>query len=399
MKKALLASAVTVVLILSIFSTPSFATDLSRKTAKTASLINRSIVGTYPVNGKDILNNIVISKPGKISVVNDPGQCGAVVKLITPYAYDVNGSPVTVTNDAPAYFNVGTTVVIWTATDTLGNFDTTTQKITVIDNELPTIQVTNVSVSNDLDKCGAIVNIGTPVTADNCGVVSVTNNAPAFFPVGTTLVTWTVTDKAGYTNTAIQSVTVTDSQKPLIKAPSTITVYVSKSSGSVSNLNLGTPVTSDNCGVQRVSNNAPATFYVGTTYVTWIVTDLSGSTASAVQKVVVKVGSTRKRSNATEPDALISGKTFRETESLPEELKIIVAPNPSAAYFTLRLESKYNTPMMLRVTDALGRLVDARSKLAANTTLQIGHNYRAGSYFAEVIQGPQHRVVQLIKLK
>jgi len=400
MKKALLASAVTLVLFFLLTpSVPSFATDTKGKTATTASSASKPVVGIYPINGEGILNNIVISKPGNIGVVNDPGQCGAVVKLITPYAYDVNGSPVTVTSDAPAYFNVGTTVVIWTATDASGNYDTTTQKVTVIDNELPTIQVTNVSVSNELGKCGAAVNIGTPVTADNCGVVSVTNNAPAFFPTGTTLVTWTVTDKAGYTNTAVQSVTVTDSQKPLIKAPSAITVYVSKSSGSVSGINLGTPVTSDNCGVKSVTNNAPATYYVGTTYVTWTVTDLSGNTASAIQKVVVKVGSTRRKSNATEPDALVSRNTIRETESMPEELKIIVAPNPTSAYFTLKLESKYNTPIMLRVTDALGRVVDAKSKLTANTTLQIGHNYRAGSYFAEVIQGPQRKVLQLIKLK
>lgn len=400
MKKALLASAAAVVLFfLSIFSSPSFAKDFIGKTSKTAFLIVKPTVGVNPANRMSFLNNIIISKVGNIGVVNAPGECGAAVKLITPYAYDVNGSPVTVTSDAPAYFNVGTTVVIWTATDTFGNYDTTTQKVTVIDNELPTIRVADVTVTNELGKCGALVNIGTPVTTDNCGVVSVTNNAPAFFPVGTTLVTWTVIDKAGYTNTAVQSVTVNDSQKPLIKAPSAKTVYVSKSSGSISNIDLGTPVTSDNCGIQSVSNNAPSTYYVGTTYVTWEATDVSGNVSTAVQKVVVKVSSTRRKSNAIEPGVLVSGKSFNEAEPLPEELKIIVAPNPSAAYFTLKLESKYNTPMMLRVTDALGRVVDAKSKLTANTILQIGHNYQAGSYFAEVIQGPQRRVVQLIKLK
>ena len=38
------------------------------------------------------------------------------------------------------------------------------------------------------------VALGTPTTADNCGVSTVTNNAPVQFPVGTTTVIWTVTD-------------------------------------------------------------------------------------------------------------------------------------------------------------------------------------------------------------
>jgi len=47
--------------------------------------------------------------------------------------------------------------------------------------------------------------------------------------------------------------------------------------------------------------------------------------------------------------------------------------------------------------DAGGRVVDAKSKLGANSTLQIGHNYSSGKYFAEVTQGGIRKVVQLIK--
>lgn len=60
------------------------------------------------------------------------------------------------------------------------------------------------------------INLGTPVTADNCTVASVTNNAPASFPLGNTTVTWTVTDAAGNTATANQTVTVTDGTNPTV---------------------------------------------------------------------------------------------------------------------------------------------------------------------------------------
>jgi Bacterial Ig domain/PA14 domain/Secretion system C-terminal sorting domain/HYR domain/Calx-beta domain len=67
------------------------------------------------------------------------------------------------------------------------------------------------------DGCAAAgVNLGTPVTSDNCGVASVTNNAPVNFPVGTTIITWTVTDSSGNTATATQNVVVTDTTKPVI---------------------------------------------------------------------------------------------------------------------------------------------------------------------------------------
>jgi hypothetical protein len=74
-------------------------------------------------------------------------------------------------------------------------------------------------------------------------------------------------------------------------------------------------------------------------------------------------------------------------------------PNPSTTYFTLKLESKYQTPVELRVMDGTGRVVDAKSKLGANSSVQIGHNYSSGTYYAELIQGTQRKVVQLIKAR
>ena len=67
------------------------------------------------------------------------------------------------------------------------------------------------------DGCAASgINLGTPVTAADCGVASLSNNAPLSFPLGTTTVIWTVTDFGGFTATASQSVTVTDTLKPAI---------------------------------------------------------------------------------------------------------------------------------------------------------------------------------------
>ena len=64
---------------------------------------------------------------------------------------------------------------------------------------VPVIQTTH---------CTAAAGLVLGVTAtDDCGVVSLTNNAPAKFPLGTTVVTWTAKDAAGNTTTSTQQVT------------------------------------------------------------------------------------------------------------------------------------------------------------------------------------------------
>ncbi len=87
------------------------------------------------------------------------------------------------------------------------------------------------------------------------------------------------------------------------------------------------------------------------------------------------------------------------TISSEAELKVTVLPNPSTTYFTLKLESRYNTAVNMRVMDSRGRVVDAKTGIGSNSTLQVGHNYAAGTYYAELIQGGVRKTVQLIKLR
>jgi uncharacterized protein YfcZ (UPF0381/DUF406 family) len=202
-------------------------------------------------------------------------------------------------------FPVGTNTVIWTVTDASGNTATCAQIVTVIDNQNPTITCpANITVNANNGQCFATnVSLGTPVINDNCGVQSV---IPRFnsvevisttqFPVGTTnVVTWTVTDVNGRTATCTQNVTVVDNQNPTITCPAPVTVSANNNQCFTTNINLGTPVTSDNCGVQTTVarfNGSVVTntkqFPVGTTnVVTWTVTDINGRTATCTQNVTV----------------------------------------------------------------------------------------------------------------
>src|SRR5262249_8091405 len=137
----------------------------------------------------------------------------------------------------------------------------------------PTITCPSTAVVSANSGCSVTnVNLGTPITADNCAVAGVTNNAPASFPVGMTIVTWTVIDTAGNTANCQQTVIVRDQTTPTITCPATV-IVAANSGCSATNVALGIPVTSDNCGVATVTNDAPVSYSLGTNVVTWTVRD------------------------------------------------------------------------------------------------------------------------------
>lgn len=231
----------------------------------------------------------LITAPPPVTVNSDAGKCTATgVILGTPVTSD-NCTVVSVTNDAVEPFASGKTSVTWTVTDAGGNVSTAAQIVTVIDTEKPAITAPPALIVNtDAGKCSASgVNPGTPVTSDNCSVASVTYNPTEPFALGNTTITWTVTDRAGNIATATQIITVSDSEKPTIVAPAAVTVNVDSGKCSASNVALGTPVTTDNCSIASVSNDAVEPFPIGSTTVTWTVKDAAGNTSTATQIVTV----------------------------------------------------------------------------------------------------------------
>ena len=108
----------------------------------------------------------------------------------------------------------------WTAVDLSGNLKTCTQTVTVNDTQPPTITCpADVTVSVNAGCTTTNVALGSPVTGDNCSVALVASNAPAAYPLGTNVVTWTVTDGSGNTNTCTQQVIVRDTNPPTLTVP------------------------------------------------------------------------------------------------------------------------------------------------------------------------------------
>jgi hypothetical protein len=134
-------------------------------------------------------------------------NCNIAPPLTYTYTGPTSGSGNTSLNGV--MLNKGLYTITWKATDVNGNMNTCSFTVDVKDNELPKITCpADKTVVTSPGLCTASVALGSPTVSDNCGVQSTTNNAPNPFPVGMTIVTWTVTDVNGNTKTCTQKVTV-----------------------------------------------------------------------------------------------------------------------------------------------------------------------------------------------
>jgi len=110
---------------------------------------------------------------------------------------------------------------------------------------------------------------------------------PTSCNVNTDSFAYKVSDGEDYSNVATVTITITDTTSPDITCPGNVTVECDAGVCYTTNVSLGTPITSDNCQVASVTNNAPSQFPLGETIVTWVVEDASGNTASCTQIVTV----------------------------------------------------------------------------------------------------------------
>ncbi|MFN4254189.1 MAG: HYR domain-containing protein [Saprospiraceae bacterium] len=224
-----------------------------------------------------------VTCPANVSVNAAPGSCSATPALGLPTAANSNCSgSFSFSNDAPANFPVGSTTVTWTATDPQGNTATCQQIVTVADVELPTISCPMMlTVNTDAGQCTSTQFVPTASASDNCTLASLTNDAPASLAVGSYLVNYTATDASGNSALCAQGIVVQDVELPTITCPTDILV----DGCGTPNIMIDPATATDNCGISSISNDAPASFPIGTTIVTHTATDVHGNAASCQQTV------------------------------------------------------------------------------------------------------------------
>ena len=239
----------------------------------------------------------------------------------------------------------------------------------------------DIQVSTDVDNCFASnVSLTAPTATDNCSVQSITNDAPANFPLGDTDVIWTVTDSAGNTNTCTQIVTVVDDVDPVVTCPA----------NSVETINEGdlytipdvtaTASATDNCTASPLITQDPIAgtgIGVGDTVVTITATDDAGNVSTCTFTITVEY-------------ILGTGDTDYNNE-------IVLFPNPTNGNVTLLNNSNVliNT---VTIFDINGRVINEISINGTNLETNFSiENQATGLYFVKIVSNDFSIIKKIVK--
>ena len=239
--------------------------------------------------------------------INSNGAPSVIVNNIAPItATDDCGIPVVVFSFAGAtvdtgvgdasgmLLNVGETTVTYAAFDAAGNSVNCSFIVTVIQEQLSITCPTNILIGNDPGDCGAtITNLELTINSAVSNIASVNYTISTFpvttgtgsiipsqfFELGTSIVTFNVTDIFGNTTSCSFNVTITDSEPPMIAdCPTNITV--SSAANCSASVNWTPPTATDNCdiNVDVVGDHMPGDIFLGgITTVTYTATDDFGN--------------------------------------------------------------------------------------------------------------------------
>jgi hypothetical protein len=351
----------------------------------------------------------------------------------------VTSEDVTVTNGCQH-----TTTRTWTATDACGNETSVEQAITyTVDTEEPVITCpAPITVQCAADVPAPDAASLTP--SDNCnGTITkefvgdeITNQTCANRYTITR--TYRATDACGNSSTCTQVITVNDDTAPVVQnCPSNITVAPTTLSGTV--VNYTSPTATDNCGgnpsrTQTAGRPSGATFPIGTTTNTYEFTDACGNKSTCTftvtvinpycdnnpknrkvyvchqgNTICVSVNSLEEHmrhgdylgacaTNASTQSETQKSVDPKENSTAVEPLQVTTSPNPSATNFRVNVESNRSEVISIRITDVSGKVIGVINNIKKNVPVTFGDNYKGGTYFAEVIQGANRKMVKLVKL-
>ncbi|MEM7612955.1 MAG: HYR domain-containing protein [Pseudomonadota bacterium] len=231
----------------------------------------------------------ILSKPDDMLVTSTGMRTMIDIGVAT--ATDLVDSSPAISNDAPSTgYPMGETAVIWSATDASGNVSTSMQMITVAAPSSGPLTITApANISAEATAANSNVAIGNASVAGGQAPLMISNDAPAGgFPLGTTVVRWTVTDATSASVSDTQSVVLADTTAPMLNIPGDVTANQDFNMGPTP-VDIGAASATDSVDTApSVTNDAPTGgFPVGTTTVTWTAADASGNQTTATQNVVV----------------------------------------------------------------------------------------------------------------
>ncbi len=201
-------------------------------------------------------------------------------------ASDVCG-PVTVSGPAGrAEYPLGTVTLNYFATDESGNTSTCSSSIRVQDTTPPTISCPAPVTAECTGSASARVATGAPTASDVCSAVTVSGpSGAASYPLGTTALTFSASDRTGNASSCQSSVTVVDTTPPTISCPPPVVVECTADASAF--VVPEAALAGDVCTPVRVTEPRAGPYPLGTTMVSYSATDQSGNASSCSSSITV----------------------------------------------------------------------------------------------------------------
>ena len=319
---------------------------------------------SFVVTVKDREAPIISNCPSDITITTGNNNSAAAT-WISPVATDNCSVTLSTNHNSGSTFQVGMTTVIYTATDPSGNRSECSFTVNVIDNQAPIFSNCPSDITvNTNGSCEEKVFWTIPTVLDNVSFsLTCKYNPGQYFPVGSTLVSYTATDQSGNKATCSFYVTVEDNESPVItNCPNDIIVLENPVTHNA-NVMWIPPTISDNCNYTIVCDNIPGTsFLQGTTPITYTATDISGNTAICSFNITVT--------------ALTS------TNEIINSNRIAAFPNPVTTELNIKVNAEsmanhYKVISMLGVEVLSGEMNGFESRI--NTEI-----LKAGAYIIEI---------------
>ncbi len=228
-----------------------------------------------------------ITCPTEIDVSATGTECYTAVEWVVPTVTDAcNPDSVLLqfTASPGDTFGLGQTLVTYTATDPSGNTAVCSFMIMVQDTVAPVFSNCPADITTQVtNACSAIVSWIAPAAGDNCdqNLPAITSNYQpgVSLPAGVHFVQYEATDTYGNAAFCSFSVTVTETEPPVLSnCPPSQTVFLPQSTCDTT-LTWSLPVAADNCELDTLFSNVQpgGPFQPGTTLVMYTARDVTGN--------------------------------------------------------------------------------------------------------------------------
>jgi len=237
---------------------------------------------SFDVTVLDAGTPTISGMPATVTVDNTAGLCSGPATWTAPVVSDCSDVILTGDHSSGEIFQLGSTMVTYTAVDAAGNSTSSSFEVQVLDGEAPFFINVATDLTFDLSP-GECVGIATwdPVLAgDLCGTATATSSAPSGteFPLGISQVTHTAVDSSGNSVSVVTTIHIVDSESPVLSGMPADIVLTAPTGSCSAFASWTEPTGSDCTAVTITSTVQPSSLLeIGVHEVVYSATDQAGN--------------------------------------------------------------------------------------------------------------------------